>query len=267
MDIWSSRRRCSYLALTGHWITIENGTLVLKVALLGFHRLRGSHKGERLARIIYMLLDRAGIKEKARNVCLIWNFHSELNPQVGLFTMDNASNNDTFIRSFAALMEEKGIPWFENPDHARVMCFPHIVNLASEQVIKHFTSLDYLEDLDDTNEPAPGDVVQRARIIVKKIRASSVRTDLFSLAVETGNRSNRFVDAENNCVQLPDLRLILDVKTRWDSLKYMLSRLIDMRPVSLRLLASASNRLSLLSRLWTTSFKVPPTPSEFQISS
>lgn len=155
--------------------------------------------------------------------------------------MDNASNNDTFIRSFAALMKKEGIPWFDNPDHARVMCFPHIVNLSSEEVIKYFTSLDYLEDIDDTDQPAPGDVIQRARIIVKKIRASSIKTDLFSLAIESGNKANEFKDANNQPVQLPDLRLILDVKTRWDSLKYMISRFINMRPVSPHLLAFASN--------------------------
>jgi hypothetical protein len=64
MDIWSTKRRHGYLALTGHWIVEENGTLVLKIALLGFHRLRGSHKGERLARIVFTLLERAGITEK-----------------------------------------------------------------------------------------------------------------------------------------------------------------------------------------------------------
>lgn len=64
MDIWSSRRRHNYLALTAHWIVIEDGILVLKIALVGFHRLRGSHKGERLARIVYMLLERAELTEK-----------------------------------------------------------------------------------------------------------------------------------------------------------------------------------------------------------
>jgi hypothetical protein len=146
--------------------------------------------------------------------------------------MDNATNNDTFIRSLANLMEERGIPWFDNPAHTRVMCFPHIVNLASEAVIKQFTSLDYVDDLDDNSPPPAGDVVQRARLIVKKVRSSSLKTDLFSLAIESGNKSNYFFDALNKPVQLPDYRLLLDVKTRWDSLKYMISRLIDMRPVS-----------------------------------
>lgn len=66
----------SYLALTGHWIAQENGTLVMKITLLGFHRLRGSHKGERLARIVYTLLDRAGITEKVSNTSQTVNFIS-----------------------------------------------------------------------------------------------------------------------------------------------------------------------------------------------
>lgn len=253
MDVWSTRRRQGYLALTGHWLVLEDdGRLVLKVALLGFHRLRGSHTGNRLARIVYMLLERAGILDKASSNCIIMIcFLIHVNAQAGLFTMDNAKNNDTFIRAFAALMQKNNIPWFENPDHARLMCFPHVINLASEEAIKHFTKLDYSDDpldlLDDEDDidldltsldrddgyrPPPADVVQRARLLVKKVRASSLKDDLFALAVEAGNKAKRFTDIYNDVVELPSHQLLLDVKTRWDSLYYMLSRLLDMRPVS-----------------------------------
>lgn len=146
--------------------------------------------------------------------------------------MDNAGNNDTFIRAFANIMIENGNPWFDKADNGRVMCFPHVVNLASEAVIKSFTTLDYLEDLDDMTLPENADVVQVLRGGIKKIRASSQKTDLFALAIEAGNKAERFLDAYDNPVELPLHQLLLDVKTRWDSLKAMVSRAIDMRPVS-----------------------------------
>ena len=46
-----------------HWLAREKGTnwLQLKVALIAFHRLRGSHNGEHIARIALHILDRVGI--------------------------------------------------------------------------------------------------------------------------------------------------------------------------------------------------------------
>lgn len=145
--------------------------------------------------------------------------------------MDNASNNDSFVKAFAALMKEHENPWFDNPRDGRIMCFPHIVNLASGAVIQNSTSLEFSEDLDD--DSVPTDFVQRSRLLVKRIRASCYRTDLFSLYIDSGNKSGRFRDVDGKVIRLPDLKLILDVKTRWDSLKKFIERLIDMRPVRL----------------------------------
>ena len=46
-----------------HWLARENGTnrLQLKASLIAFHRLRGSHSGDRIARIVLHILDRVGI--------------------------------------------------------------------------------------------------------------------------------------------------------------------------------------------------------------
>ena len=64
-DIWSNQSRYPYLAITGHWLSRTQGySLQLNAAVLAFHRLRGSHNGERLARIVVHLLDRVGITVK-----------------------------------------------------------------------------------------------------------------------------------------------------------------------------------------------------------
>jgi hypothetical protein len=65
-DIWSNQSRYPYLAVTAHWIEKDNSTghLKLRVALIAFHRLRGSHNGPRLARIAFDILDRLDITAK-----------------------------------------------------------------------------------------------------------------------------------------------------------------------------------------------------------
>lgn len=55
----------SFLALTAHWIAVKDGKLTLKVALIGFHRLKAKHTGKNIARTLLHLIDRAGIKHKA----------------------------------------------------------------------------------------------------------------------------------------------------------------------------------------------------------
>lgn len=64
-DIWSDRRRQSYICVTVHWIAYERPTvqqdLVLKSSLLAFHPITGQHTGRRIAEVVFKLLQRAGI--------------------------------------------------------------------------------------------------------------------------------------------------------------------------------------------------------------
>jgi hypothetical protein len=65
-DVWSNSNLASYLALTAHWIAVDapSGRLGLKVALIGFHRLKKKHTGANIARTIIHLLDRADVTLK-----------------------------------------------------------------------------------------------------------------------------------------------------------------------------------------------------------
>ncbi|KAF8262056.1 hypothetical protein EI94DRAFT_1604014, partial [Lactarius quietus] len=65
-DTWSDQNRQSFLAITAHWITKVGGTtnLQLKLALITFHHLVGHQTGELLAKVILVLLDRAGVTKK-----------------------------------------------------------------------------------------------------------------------------------------------------------------------------------------------------------
>ena len=55
-----------FLALTTHWISQDksSGQLVLKAALIGFHRLKENHTGVNIARMILHLLDQADVMVK-----------------------------------------------------------------------------------------------------------------------------------------------------------------------------------------------------------
>ena len=53
--------------MTAHWIAKVNGpgmALESKTALIAFHRIRGSHDGKNLAKVVLTLLDRAEITMK-----------------------------------------------------------------------------------------------------------------------------------------------------------------------------------------------------------
>jgi hypothetical protein len=53
-----------FLAVTAHWIAVNDSKLMLRVALIAFHRLKSKHTGKNIARTLLHILDRAGIKNK-----------------------------------------------------------------------------------------------------------------------------------------------------------------------------------------------------------
>lgn len=65
-DIWSSKGLHPFLAMTAHWLGRkgEGDQMVLRQALLAFRRIRGAHSGQRLARIVFGILEHAGIQHK-----------------------------------------------------------------------------------------------------------------------------------------------------------------------------------------------------------
>lgn len=65
-DIWSSKGLRPFLALTAHWLGRkgESDQIILRQTLLAFRRIRGAHSGQRLARIVFDILEHAGIERK-----------------------------------------------------------------------------------------------------------------------------------------------------------------------------------------------------------
>jgi hypothetical protein len=79
------------------------------------------------------------------------------------------------------------------------------------------------------------DPIKRARRIVRIVRSSDQRKQAFKKVINTGNHSGWFRNHDNEVIELPDLELLRDVKTRWDSVYCMIERLLVLRPVSVHM--------------------------------
>ncbi|KAK6992491.1 ribonuclease H-like domain-containing protein, partial [Favolaschia claudopus] len=142
--------------------------------------------------------------------------------QLGWVTLDNASNNDTFMAKLAAEFRTRRIPF--DIVNRRIRCFPHIVNLACKAVLSAITDMDFAaSDAPDFNRDAGEeahtflDAIARDPVatIRTSIRASSLRRQYFSEVLKA--------------LQQKDLQLLRDVDTRWSSTLLMIDRAILLR--------------------------------------
>jgi hypothetical protein len=217
------------------------------MALIGFHRLRGGHSGKSMAMAVMGLLDRAGVTMKVSIFRCRWNHGvSLISFKAGHFTMDNASANLTMMKEMEVMFIERDIDFDAIDRH--IMCYGHVVNLSSGRVIERATSVAASDaaDLDEDwsglpppvspKEQSYEDAVARdpialGRNVVRVIRASGIRRDAFDEVINDGNRRGWFKARDGQPVKVQPLQLLRDVRTRWDSVFYMLNRLREMRPV------------------------------------
>ena len=76
------------------------------------------------------------------------------------------------------------------------------------------------------------DPIKCACRIVHVVCLSDQRKQAFKDVVNTGNHSGWFKSDDGKVLQLPDLELLCDVKTRWDSVYCMIEHLLVLRLVS-----------------------------------
>lgn len=80
------------------------------------------------------------------------------------------------------------------------------------------------------------DPLRRARRLVQFLRSSDQRRDGLRKFIEDGNKRGWFIGKDENderiVLHIPQVELLKDVKTRWDSVYMMLERLRQLRPVS-----------------------------------
>jgi hypothetical protein len=92
----------------------------------------------------------------------------------------------------------------------------------------------------DTNAPRKGattyqeackmDPITLCRKIARTVRSSGQRRDELDELILKGNKKGWF-KVNRETVQVPQLQLLLDVKTRWDSVFTMIKRFIELQPV------------------------------------
>jgi hypothetical protein len=115
----------------------------------------------------------------------------------------------------------------------KVMCFGHVIDLASGRVISGVTDLgDRKPDIPppwNSNEQQC-DIVTLGRNVVWVIRASGTRRDAFNDVIKHRNTKMLF-KLDGKVVQVKELQLLWSVCTRWDLVYYMLNCLRDMWPV------------------------------------
>lgn len=74
--MWSDPDLKPYMAVTAHWlelVLLKNGQrkLALRADLIGFVHVPGSHTGERLAQVLYFIINRVGLVGKVKGLlCL-----------------------------------------------------------------------------------------------------------------------------------------------------------------------------------------------------
>lgn len=146
------------------------------------------------------------------------------------------------MKELERLFRARDLP-FDAADR-KVMCYGHVVDLSSGRVIAGMTDVS-TEDWSgppppDSNaeqtydEAVARDPISLGRTVVRVIRASGIRRDSFEDVVANGNTKGWFNQGQppnQQIVKVPSRQLLRDVRTRWDSVFYMLSRLREMRPV------------------------------------
>jgi hypothetical protein len=214
-DLWTSENQLALLGIVAHYLDKKSWTNQSR--LISLRRIQGAHSGENLAS--YLL----AISEEY-----------EITDRLGYFTLDNASSNDTCLRTFLPTC---------NPDithdgivSRRLRCFGHVLNLAAKAFL-YGKNADALEVENNANE-----ALNREREAQEAWRRHSPIGKLHNVIVAvriTPQRKKHFARISN--LEEPDyaafelnkdtqkLGIIQNNDTRWNSTYNMINRALKKR--------------------------------------
>lgn len=113
-DSWTSFSGEPFLSITAHYIDTANDNAQkweLRSEQLAFAPIHGNHSGENIAKILLETINKFAIRAK---VCFTFCFGmTSLNGthQIGWFTADNATNNDTALKALGKMVDPDQARW------------------------------------------------------------------------------------------------------------------------------------------------------------
>jgi len=160
--MWSDTNLTPFMVVTAHWIEMATVQMpqgpqhILKLwsDLIGFQHCPGRHTREHLAQAFLHVLEWIQITSKVWELFVVYCIYAHSNLQIGWVTLDNTSNNDTFMVTLAAELWACRIPFDAVKHRIRWVyhllkyglvfinhksCFPHIVNLVCKAVLASIT--------------------------------------------------------------------------------------------------------------------------------
>lgn len=150
-------------------------------------------------------------------------------------------NNQTTMRELSDKLDSCGIDF--HPIERRIPCFPHIINICVKHIVDDYHKADFSFVNEswvvgtrtiikaEYVEAVTGKVLNRARDVVRKIRATNQWRNSFRETIITGNEKEWFQDDMGGKLLLPVVKLLLDEATRWDSVFVMLNCLWTLHQV------------------------------------
>jgi hypothetical protein len=154
------------------------------------------------------------------------------------------------MQDLEKLFKGREINSFNAKDN-KIMCFPHVINIAVQHVLRGMSKTQAPENDDDDPEgltdvvnadegrgikqsfeaACAQDPIARLRKIVVTIRSSGQRRDAWISWIDSGNTNGLFL-LDGQRLYIKPKQLLRDVRTRWDSTYVMITRCIEMRLVS-----------------------------------
>lgn len=210
------------MAVTAHYVHEGSSHLKLRIRLIAFRHIPGSHEGAAIGRHFVEILTDLKIQHK-----------------IGQITADNASNNHTMVGWIEDALAEYGIPFcrlanrvwyvkFLSHSHSQILtlprCFPHIINLAAQAFTDALKHTPAARDINSAFlELLRTDVIGRLRDLIVACRTGSLRREEFRQAVLELRKSGE---------KVPLLALIYDITMRWSAMFNMIDRFLLIHVVS-----------------------------------
>ena len=204
-DLWSSTNNLLLLGIVAHFLDAFNKHCTL---LLALPRVWGAHDGANQAEAIFKVVSRYGIMA-----------------QIGTFTMDNASNNDTMITALS-----RQVPTINSQHHLR--CAGHIINLIVKAILYGNGITDFNKNIIGCSDAEAFELWQRFGAIskvhntVKYIMRSDQRRQHFLMLQ---GKEKGETDDEDSLFQYAQCLLVKDRGVQWNSTYYMLYRAIQLQ--------------------------------------